>query len=67
MRRSADKADVYKSCTRFIKYKAKIMDILKIGGNNVEEKHMVNDILESVKAELLDYQQIISETEDMRP
>lgn len=31
----------------------------------MEEKYMVNDILESIKAELLIYQQVISETENM--
>ena len=32
----------------------------------MEEKYMVNDVLESVKSELTTYQNIISETEDMR-
>ena len=32
----------------------------------MEEKYMVNDILESVKTELTTYQQVISETENMR-
>lgn len=31
----------------------------------MEEKYMVNDILESVKAELTTYQGVISEAEDM--
>lgn len=32
----------------------------------MEEKYMVKDVLESVKSELTTYQNIISETEDMR-
>lgn len=32
----------------------------------MEEKYMVNDILENVKSTLLNYQGIISETENMR-
>ena len=32
----------------------------------MEEKYMVNDILQSVKSELTTYQGIISETENMR-
>ena len=32
----------------------------------MEEKYMVNDILENVKAELTTYQGVISETENMR-
>ncbi len=32
----------------------------------MEEKYMVNDILESVKAELSTYQGVISETENMQ-
>ena len=32
----------------------------------MEEKYMVNDILESVKAELTTYQGVISETENMQ-
>ena len=32
----------------------------------MEEKYMVNDILENVKAELLTYQGVISEAENMR-
>ena len=32
----------------------------------MEEKYMVNDILESVKSELKTYQDVISETENMR-
>ena len=32
----------------------------------MEEKYMVNDILESVKAELTTYQGVISEAENMR-
>lgn len=32
----------------------------------MEEKCMVNDILEEIKAELTTYQNIIAETEDMR-
>lgn len=31
----------------------------------MEEKYMVNDILEGIKAELTTYQGVISETEDM--
>ena len=32
----------------------------------MEEKYMVNDILESVKSELLTYQDVISEAENMQ-
>lgn len=32
----------------------------------MEEKYMVNDILESIKSELKTYQGVISETENMR-
>lgn len=32
----------------------------------MEEKYMVNDILEGVKLELLEYQRIISETQNIR-
>lgn len=32
----------------------------------MEEKYMVNDILESVKSELSTYQEVISEAENMR-
>ena len=32
----------------------------------MEEKYMVNDILESVKAELTTYQGVIAEAENMR-
>ncbi len=32
----------------------------------MEEKYMVNDILESTKAKLWTYQDVISETENMR-
>ncbi len=32
----------------------------------MEEKYMVNDILESTKAELTTYQNVISETENMQ-
>lgn len=32
----------------------------------MEEKYMVNDILESVKAELTTYQGVISEAENIR-
>lgn len=66
MCRSANKADVYKSCTRFTKYKTKIINVFKLGGNKVEEKYMVNDILQGVKSELTTYQGVITETEDMR-
>lgn len=32
----------------------------------MEEKYMVNDILQGVKSELTTYQGVITETEDMR-
>ena len=32
----------------------------------MEEKYMVNDILENIKSELLTYQTVISETENIR-
>ena len=32
----------------------------------MEEKYMVNDILESIKADLKTYQEVISETENIR-
>ena len=64
MCRSANKANVYKSGTRFAKYKTKIINIFKLGGGKMEEKYMVNDILQSIKLELTTYQGIISETEN---
>lgn len=69
---SANKANVYKSSTGFIKYKTKIINILKLKITNtrmegkMEEKYMVNDILENVKSKLSTYQDVITETENMR-
>lgn len=66
MCRSANKADVHKSCTGLTKYKTEVINIFELGGSKVEEKYMVNDILQGVKSELTTYQGVITETEDMR-
>lgn len=62
-----NQADVYKGSTRFIKYKTEIINIFRLGGKvQVEEKYMVNDIFESIKMGLINYQQFISRTENMQ-
>ncbi len=46
--------------------KQKLLTFLNQEESKVEEKYMVNDILESVKAELTTYQGVISEAENMQ-